>query len=109
MRELTKEIVERYLEAVFQKPVAVKGMAPLGEVLRQDSIKTYGYGKPIRIDFQLMDGAEQSAVFHTTTPSPFGHEHMSDRAQTLLWAHQTFNRLPRHARSLDVGAFQSNG
>jgi hypothetical protein len=34
---------------------------------------------------------------------------MSDRAQILLWSHEAFNRLPRHARALDVGAFQSDG
>ena len=108
MAKLTAEAVERYLATVFDKPVKVLGMAHLGEVLKGDSIKAYGYGKPVRIDYRVADEAPQSAVFHTTSPSPFGHEHMSDRAQILLWAHQAFNRLPRHARSLDVGAFQSN-
>lgn len=109
MAELTKEIVERYLAVVFGKPVSLLGMAHLGEVAQASSIKSYGYGKPIRIDYRVADEAPASAVFHTTSPSPFGHEHMSDRAQILLWAHQAFNRLPRHARSLDVGAFQSDG
>jgi hypothetical protein len=27
----------------------------------------------------------------------------------LLWAHESFNRLPHHAGSLDVGGFRSNG
>lgn len=35
----------------------------------------------------------------------FGHEHFSDRAKILLWQHSSFNRLPRHVRSVDVGAF----
>jgi streptomycin 6-kinase len=109
MPDLTKEIAERYLTAVFGKPVTVLGMAPLGEVPKRDSIKSYGYGKPVRIDYRVADQAPRSAVFHTTSPSPFGHEHMSDRAQLALWAHGAFNRLPRHARSLDVGAFQSGG
>jgi aminoglycoside phosphotransferase (APT) family kinase protein len=34
---------------------------------------------------------------------------MSDRAQMLLWDHRTFNRLPRHVRSIDVGAFRRDG
>ena len=109
MPALTKEIIQAYLASVFGKQVTVLGMAPLGEVPQGDSIKAYGYGKPVRIAYQAVDGELQTAVFHTTSPSPFGHEHMSDRAQTLLWAHEAFNRLPRHARSLDVGAFQSNG
>ena len=109
MAELSKAVIERYLGAVFGKPVSMLGLAPLGEVVKGNSIKTYGYGQPIRIDYQVSDEAPRSAVFHTSSPNPFGHEHMSDRAQNLLWAHQTFNRLPRHTRSLDVGAFQSNG
>lgn len=109
MAELTREIIEQYLATVIGKPVTVLGMARLGEVARRDSLKAYGYGKPIRIDYRVAAEVSKSAVFHTASPSPFGHEHMSDRAQILLWAHQTFNRLPRHARSLDVGAFRSNG
>ena len=34
---------------------------------------------------------------------------MADRAQALLWSHAAFNRLPRHARSIDVGGFQRDG
>lgn len=34
---------------------------------------------------------------------------MADRARILLWSHRAFNRLPRHARSLDVGAFDESG
>src|SRR5262245_7660265 len=109
MPALTKNTIEAYLAAVFGKQVTVLGMAPVGEVPQGDSIKTYGYGKPVRIDYKTTDGEPQTVVSHTTGPSPFGHGHRSDRAQTLLWAHEAFNRLPRHARSLDVGAFQSNG
>src|SRR5581483_4396631 len=50
-----------------------------------------------------------SAVFHTMSANAFGHEHMPDRAQILLWQHRAFNRLPRHVRSLDVGAIQFDG
>jgi aminoglycoside phosphotransferase (APT) family kinase protein len=46
---------------------------------------------------------------HTMSPSRFGHEHMSDRAQILLWQRDTFNRLPRHVRALDAGSFQADG
>ena len=40
---------------------------------------------------------------------PFGHEHMADRAQAMLWDYDSYGRLPRHVRSLDVGAFTSDG
>jgi phosphotransferase family enzyme len=83
-------------------------MVPVGERVAMESIKTYGYGKPVRIDYRVGGGVIRSAVFHTMSPSPFGHEHMADRAQSLLWAHGAFNTLPGHVRSLDVGAFQSD-
>jgi Phosphotransferase enzyme family len=41
------------------------------------------------------------------SPGPFGHEHMADRAQVLLWEYGAFNRLPQHVRAMDVGAFTS--
>jgi hypothetical protein len=59
-------------------------MAPLGERIGSESIKTYGYGKPIRVDYRVADGDTRSVVFHTMSPNPFGHEHMADRAQSLL-------------------------
>lgn len=42
-------------------------------------------------------------------PGPFGHEHMADRAQVLLWSNQAFPCLPRHVSSFDVGGFRSDG
>jgi len=108
MPELTRQTMERYLSEVFNAPVSVLRMTPLGETAVTESVKTYGYGKPVRIDYQIAGGSTGSAVFHTMSPSPFGHEHMADRAQSLLWAHRAFNSLPGHVRSLDVGAFQSD-
>ena len=40
--------MERYLSEVFKRSVSVIQMAPLGESTTTDSIKTYGYGKPVR-------------------------------------------------------------
>jgi hypothetical protein len=108
MAELTRQTMERYLSQIFQAPVSVVSMTPLGETTVTESIKTYGYGKPVRIDYQIDGGNSGRVVFHTMSPSPFGHEHMSDRAQALLWAHRAFNSLPGHVQSLDVGAFQSD-
>jgi hypothetical protein len=108
MAELGRQMMERYLTEVFKAPVSVLKMVPLGENTGTESIKSYGYGKPVRIDYQVVGGNSGSVVFHTMSASPFGHEDMSDRAQTLLWAHRAFNSLPGHVRSLDVGAFQSD-
>jgi hypothetical protein len=81
-------------------------VTPLGGGRQGD--KGYGYGIPLRVDYAL-EGAPRRAVIETVRPGPFGHEHMSDRAQSLLWAHDAFARLPRHVASLDVGAVRSSG
>lgn len=105
---LTREGVEQYLRLLFEKPVTVVGLSQLGETAEQTSIKGYGYGTPVRIDYE-MDGRRRRAVLHTMSPGPFGHEHMADRAQILLWEHGAFNRLAQHVQSLDVGGFAIPG
>ena len=84
-------------------------LCALGEALEDRVGKNYGYGVPVRIDYETASRGRQSAVLHTISPGPFGHEHMSDRAQILLQQHQTFNRMRGHVRSLDVGGFGRGG
>jgi len=108
MPELKTEQLACYLSSVLGERVTVLDAAVLGHP-EDKSLKGYGYGTPVRVDYQLADQQLRTAVLHTMSPGPFGHEHMSDRAQILLWEHQAFNRLPRHVRSLDVGGFQSDG
>ena len=107
MPDLTKNAIERYLAMLLGKPVDVLGLTLLGEA--SGDLKAYGYGTPVRIDYQPSGEERRSAVFHTMSANPFGHEHMADRAQVLLSQHRAFNRLPQHVRSLDVGAFQFDG
>lgn len=109
MPALDRDAVTEYLSRLWGQPVRVLEIAPIGEVSSGDSIKTYGYGKPLRLDYQVADLEPRSAVLHTSSPNAFGHEHMADRAQGLLWSHHAFNRLPHHVPSLDVGAFRANG
>jgi phosphotransferase family enzyme len=109
MVELSIEAVESYLKSLLGSGVTVMGLAPLGGEPGKDAVKGYGYGTPIRVEYQLDGGPPRAAVFHTMTPAPFGHEHMSDRARELLWEHAAFNHLPRHVQSLDVGGFEPSG
>ena len=106
--ELKKEEVERYVRSVLGVPATVLNLAPLGEHDGKD-VKGYGYGTPVRVDFQVEEGERRSVVLHTISPGPFGHEHMADRAQELIWEHQAFNHLPRHLRSLDLCGFEAGG
>src|SRR4051794_15979768 len=104
---LTPIAVESYLESIFRAAVHVLKLAPLGTIENLD-LKGYGFGTPVRVDY-VRAGARQSAVLETIAPGRFGHEHMADRARLLLWSHAANNRLPLHARNLDVGAFRDGG
>lgn len=97
--------LERYLGRLHGAQVSGVRVAPLGG--RQGD-KGYGYGIPLRVDYTL-GGVPQRAVVETVRPGPFGHEHMADRAQLMLWAHRAFGTLPRHVPSLDVGAVRTGG
>jgi hypothetical protein len=109
MFRLEPRAVERYLTAILGAEVRVVRISSIREISDAErGLKAYGYGTPVRLDYTI-DGQQRSAVLETVSPGPFGHEHMADRAQILLWSHDTSNRLPRHVRSLDVGTFIRNG
>jgi hypothetical protein len=107
--ELKLEEIERYLRSVLGARATVLGLAALGGSHEVKDIKGYGYGTPVRVDYQIDGGERRMAVLHTISPGPFGHEHMADRAQELILGNQAFNRLPRHIRSFDVSGFQPSG
>jgi hypothetical protein len=102
----TPQALAAYLATVHGRAVGNVRITPLGGGRQGD--KGYGYGIPLRVDYTL-EGAPRRAVVETVRPGPFGHEHMADRAQSLLWAHGAFGALPRHVASLDVGAVRSSG
>lgn len=108
MVQIDERNVRTYLETRFGGPVRITGISVLGQEPGAADLKGYGYGVPVKVEYEL-SGQRRSAVLETVTPGPFGHEHMSDRAQILLWSHTAFNRLPRHVRSLDVGGFFEDG
>ena len=108
MHDLSQQNLGPYLESLLGKPVKILGLAPLGQPLQAGLVKGYGYGVPIQVEYEA-SGLRHRAVMETISPGPFGHEHMADRAQVLLWSHSAFNRLPHHVRSLDVGGFQRDG
>src|SRR5262245_20452298 len=98
--------IERYLKSVIGSSVRILNQSILAKPGKKE-LKGYGYGTPVLLEYEV-EGTLRRAVLHTVRAGPFGHEHMSDRAQSLLWDHSAFNTLPRHVRSIDVGAFRSN-
>src|SRR5512140_1558282 len=83
-------------------------MISLHESKASGASKEYGYGHPVKVEF-IVGTSLRAAVLETTSPGPFGHEHMADRARMMLWDHGAYNALPNHVRSLDVGAFDREG
>src|SRR5512146_2900008 len=108
MPDLSRENLEPYLSALLGNPVRILRLSVLGETVDTGAIKGYGYGMPVLVEYEW-NGMRKKSVLETLSPGPYGHDHMSDRAQMLLWDYQAFNRLPRHTRSIDVGAFQKGG
>jgi len=107
--KLSVERVEEYLSSVYKAPVKVSRFFPLGmEKKVVKDLKGFGYGIPYVVEFSVNDEAKR-VVLETMRSEGFGHDHFSDRAQVLLWQHSTFNKLPRHVRSVDVGAFTGDG
>src|SRR4030067_732133 len=102
MPDLDPEKLSSYLESVSGTPLRILSLTPLGESVATCAVKGYGYGVPVMVEYEV-SGERRKAVLETTSPGAFGHEHMSDRAQMLLWDHEAYNHLPLHARSLDVG------
>jgi hypothetical protein len=107
MPGMNRDRIEQYLQSVAGSSARILKIEVLGEP-RGDEIKRYGYGKPMLVDYEVQR-KHRRAVLHTISPGPFGHEHMCDRAQILLWEHKSFNGLPHHVRSIDVGAFRPDG
>jgi streptomycin 6-kinase len=108
MSTLRTSEIDRYLKSIAGPTAQLRNSKVLGEDAEDREVKGYGYGKPLLIEYDAV-GKLHRAVLHTVSPGPFGHEHMSDRAQAMLWDHSSFNLLPRHVRSLGVGAWRRDG
>lgn len=104
MPTLKKQFLERYLRGRFGPKATLLTYGVIGKESSQGTYKQYGYGSPVKLTFQI-GGTVQSAVLETMSPGPFGHEHPADRAQAILWDYDSYGRLPRHVKALDVGAF----
>lgn len=108
MPQITIQAVTQYLASLYARSVRVLSMTTEGKQEAGDDLKAFGYGSPLFLEYEVA-GERKKAVLETMTPSSYGHDHFSDRAQAILWEHSAFNNLPRHVRSLDCGAFLDSG
>jgi hypothetical protein len=106
---LTVEAIQEFLEGRYGPGVRVGRISSLSSTAGPEAdLKAVGYGEPIRVDFAAA-GEPRSLVLTTLRPGPFGHEHLADRAQVLLWGYEAYGRLPRHVRAVDVGFVDAAG
>ncbi len=106
---LTHSNLEQYLTALYNQPIELTRVYKLGENPEDSGdLKGFGYGFPYVIEFKVK-GKATRVVLETMRPGGFGHDHFSDRAQILIWQNATYNKLPKHVRSVDAGAFESSG
>ncbi len=108
MPSLSVQALTAYLSALYGKPVIVHSVSGHGAQEEGDDLKGFGYGSPLFIEYGI-EGQRKKAVLETMAESTYGHDHFSDRAQSILWEHASFNNLPRHVRSIDSGAFLDSG
>ncbi|MBH0176864.1 MAG: phosphotransferase [Nitrospira sp.] len=104
MPTLNKQSVEHYLRSRFGPEARLLSYGIIGKASSKGEQKRYGYGTPVKLTFRL-GRRLQSAVLETMKPGPFGHEHMADRAQAMLWDYDSYGRLLHHVKVFDVGAF----
>jgi hypothetical protein len=108
MPAVTIQALKQYLESLFGAPVQVLSLKEEGSRKSADDLKSFGYGSPLFIEFEIR-GERKKVVLETMAASSFGHDHFSDRAQSILWEHSAFNNLPLHVHSLDSGVFLDSG
>jgi hypothetical protein len=104
MPTLKRRFLEHYLRVQCGPETTLLSYGPIGKVGAKGDQKQYGYGTPVKMTFRVGHRL-RSAVLETMKPGPFGHEHMADRAQAMLWDYDSYGRLPCHVKALDVGAF----
>jgi len=84
-------------------PLATLDGRAVGHREEPHALKTFGYGEPVLVDCRI-DGKPTKLVLRTVAVNQFDHQTRADRAAELILSYDTFNDLPHHARTLDLGA-----
>ncbi|MDG6995346.1 MAG: aminoglycoside phosphotransferase family protein [Nitrososphaerota archaeon] len=110
MRMPTKSQVEKYLSSVTSSKINVSYFGPLSdyekEPERGGDIKTLGYGVPYLVVYKQGGQTRRSIVSTMRISRGFGHDYRSDRIDNLVLSYDTWNRLPKHSKIQDIGAFK---
>ena len=102
---INSEKIQAYLRQVFGESAKLSWLGEIGQQGTQ-GMKEFGYGKPLRIEFSVA-GRLQSAVLSIMRGDKYGHQFYWDRAAILMFQHETAGRLPKHAKPLSLGYFDT--
>ena len=111
MVSLRLKSVQEYLLTLYGSKVKLTYFGEIGQkkpVKPKMELKGFGYGKPYLLEFKI-GKKKHAAVLETMRKDSFGHDYPSDRAQNLILAYLTYNRLAKHAKALDIGVFTKDG
>lgn len=109
---MEEEALKAYLGKKFGYPLKIRNVTELrlaSEQAKEQEIKGFGYGKPYLVVFETREGNRKEVVISSMKGNGFGHDHLADRAQILIWQYHAFNTLPKHVKSLDVGYYTKDG
>lgn len=100
-----KTEIQEYLEKILDGKIELEYLGPLEPDSSQGKkLKDFNYGKSLLLEITL-DGNPKSYIMATMEKNQFGHEFFYDRAKSLLLDHHSFNNLPKHVNSIDVGVY----
>jgi hypothetical protein len=108
--DLKRNNLEAYLKSLFGRDLSLLSMRKMGETIpTTEDVKGFGYGSPLLLEYELKGKKGSVVLSSMRVQHGFGHDHFSDRARIMIWQNSTFEKLPRHAASLDVGYFTQKG
>ncbi|MBD3214429.1 MAG: aminoglycoside phosphotransferase family protein [Candidatus Lokiarchaeota archaeon] len=100
-----REKIQTYLEELLDTKIVIEYIGPIDKSKASDEdLKEFGYGKNLLIEL-IVNNEKKSYIMSTMNKNEFGHQFFYDRAKSLLLAHSSYNKLPAHAKSIDVGSF----
>ncbi|GAB4408902.1 MAG: hypothetical protein OHK0032_04380 [Thermodesulfovibrionales bacterium] len=91
--------LETYLKGFFGPSIHLLEFRRLGAGV-------HGTGFLIEIE---SEGIRKSYVLKDLSPEGLGHDYPSDRAAVFLLAEETYGKLPRHIKAIDVIAMKEDG
>jgi len=91
--------LESYLKEVFGSSARLLEFKRLGAGV---------HGAGFLVEIETEDG-RRSFVLKDLSPEGLGHDYPSDRAAVFLMAQETYGKLPKHVKAIDVIAMKEDG